>query len=47
MKLVAASMRQRKRSIALTDARQFAREIGQAVGDQMNYVTLALDAAIP
>lgn len=43
--LVAAAMRHRKRLLACTDAGEFRRKVGYALGDQMHNLSLPLDAA--
>ena len=43
--LVAAAMGNRKRLLAGTDAGEFRRKVGYALGDQMHSLSLPLDAA--
>ena len=43
--LIAAAMRQRKRDVALADARKLRRKIGKMLRDEMDDLAFALDAA--
>lgn len=46
MEFVAPAMRHRKRDVAVTDAGQFRRQVGQMPGDEMHHLAFPLDPAL-